>query len=40
MTGEVADQTALHSLLQRIRDLGITLIEVKSVNEVEEIEES
>jgi len=33
MTGEVADQAALHSLLQRIRDIGITLIEVKRLDE-------
>ena len=40
MTGEVVDQTALHSLIQRIRDLGITLIEVKRLDEAGDIEES
>ena len=40
MTGEVIDQTALHSLLQRIRDMGITLIEVKRLEKEEESEES
>jgi hypothetical protein len=32
LTGEIIDQTALHSLLQRIRDIGLTLIEVKRLN--------
>ena len=40
MTGEVADQTALHSLIQRIRDLGITLIEVKRLGQADESKES
>jgi hypothetical protein len=28
MTGEIIDQTALHTLIQRIRDIGLTLVEV------------
>jgi hypothetical protein len=32
MIGEITDQTALHSLLQRIRDIGLTLIEVKRLD--------
>ncbi len=31
LTGSVADQTALHSVLMRIRDLGLSLVEVKRV---------
>jgi hypothetical protein len=34
MTGEIVDQTALHSLLQRIRDIGLTLIEVKRLDDL------
>lgn len=33
MIGEITDQTALNSLLQRIRDIGLTLIEVKSLDD-------
>jgi len=33
LTGKVVDQTELHSLLQRIRDIGLTLIEEKRLNE-------
>lgn len=33
MIGEVVDQTALHTLLQRIRDIGLTLIEVKCLDD-------
>jgi hypothetical protein len=32
LTGAIVDQTALHSLLQRIRDLGLTLVHVKQVD--------
>ena len=35
--GHIPDQTALHGLISRIRDLGLTLI---SVNQVEQKEES
>lgn len=31
LTGLVVDQAALHGLLIKIRDLGLTLIEVKSI---------
>ena len=33
ISGEVIDQTQLHSLLERIRDLGLTLLEVKKMEE-------
>jgi hypothetical protein len=29
LTGRVADQAALHGILARIRDMGVTLMEVK-----------
>ena len=32
LTGEVADQAALHGLLFRMHDLGLTLISVKRVD--------
>jgi hypothetical protein len=32
LTGPVADQAALHGLLKKIRDLGITLLSVNFVN--------
>ena len=32
LTGEVADQSALHGLLNRIRDLGIPLISVQLIS--------
>lgn len=30
ISGEVADQAALHGLLARVRDYGLTLISIKS----------
>jgi len=36
MTGEIIDQTALHTLIQRIRDIGLTLIEVKRLDDIQE----
>ncbi len=33
LCGEVMDQAALHSLLSRIRDLGLTLLLVKRLSE-------
>ncbi|RPI32141.1 MAG: hypothetical protein EHM70_09690 [Chloroflexota bacterium] len=32
LTGQVADQPALHSLLDRIRDLGLTLIKLERLD--------
>ena len=37
LTGEITDQTALQSLLERIRDIGLTLIEVKRLDEEQDI---
>lgn len=31
LTGAIADQAALHGLFKRIRNLGITLVEVKRI---------
>jgi hypothetical protein len=33
LTGLVADQAALHGLLQRVRDLGLPLISVKRIDD-------
>jgi len=32
--GPVADQAALHGLLQKLRDLGLTLISVRQINDI------
>jgi hypothetical protein len=32
LTGPVADQSALHGLLMKVRDLGLTLLSVKQVD--------
>jgi len=35
LTGAVVDQAALHGVIKRIRDLGITLIEIKRLPETD-----
>ena len=32
--GPVADQAALHGLLQKLRDLGLALISVRQINDI------
>ena len=32
LTGRVADQSALHGLLRKIRDLGVTLVSINQVD--------
>lgn len=34
LTGDVVDQEALHGLLKKIRDLGLTILVVERVDEV------
>ena len=35
LTGPVVDQAALHGILNRIRDMGVDLIEVRCVDDAE-----
>lgn len=37
LTGPVADQAALHGLLKKVRDLGLTLISVNQVRHSERV---
>jgi hypothetical protein len=39
LTGEVSDQSSLHGMLRRIRDLGLPLLEVKLLTETQTIGE-
>ena len=34
LTGPVVDQSALHGLLRKIRDLGMTLISIQTINKM------
>ena len=36
IVGPIIDQTALHGLLERIRDLNLTLISITSIDDCEE----
>jgi hypothetical protein len=36
LTGALPDQTALHGVLMKIRDLGLTLMEVKTISQTEQ----
>jgi hypothetical protein len=36
LTGQLADQAALHGVLMKIRDLGLVLIEVKRIKQENE----
>ena len=36
LTGPVVDQAALHGLLKKIRDLGMTLISIQTINKMNE----
>jgi hypothetical protein len=33
LCGVLSDQTALHGVLMRVRDLGLTLVEIKRIND-------
>ena len=33
LSGALPDQTALHGVLMRIRDFGLTLVEIKRIND-------
>ena len=38
LSGPVADQAALHGLLARVRDLGLTLVSLRSSESVSDVE--
>lgn len=40
LTGEMADQSALHGVLKRVRDLGLTLISVNKMDTDLSVQES